>query len=262
MSRQKLPRFAQNEEAPNVIQQGKPLYETVKGQWNGAVFAQAQPLVLELACGRGEYTVGLSQAYKDKNFIGIDIKGARIWVGSQYALKTGLDNVAFLRTHIQNLDVFFAPEEVSEIWITFPDPRPKQRHAKRRLTHPRFLHMYQQMLKTGGWLHLKTDNTGLFHYTLDVLKHLGVTELVSTEDLYASPYAEDHLGIKTKFEAMFTALGQRIKYLRCVLPSHLTEKDFERVADLMASVPEEYDFAPTDAARALHAADAEDGQGD
>lgn len=255
MSRQKLPRFADNTLAPNVIQAGKPLYENIKGQWNGVQFSLHKPLVLELACGRGEYTVGLAQEFPDKNFIGIDIKGARIWKGSQYALANGLENVAFLRTHIQNLEQFFAPGEVTEIWITFPDPRPKQRHAKRRLTHPRFLWMYHQILTPGGVIHLKTDNTGLFDYTLDVLKELGISPVVMTYDLYESAWADEHHGIKTNFESKFTALGQRIKYVRFTLPEDITEAELDAAAEAMSLRPEHYDFDPTDAAKSQHAAE-------
>jgi tRNA (guanine-N7-)-methyltransferase len=255
LSRQKLPRFVANQAANNIIQDGKPEYLTIKGNWHKDFFRNQNPIVLELACGRGEYSVGLAEAYPDKNFIGIDIKGGRIWKGSQYALANGLHNVGFLRTFIQNLDVFFAPSEVSEIWITFPDPRPKQRHAKRRLTHPRFLQMYQQLLVPEGVIHLKTDNTGLFDYTLDVLKLLPTAGLVSTFDLYHSAWQDDHKGIQTNFEQKFTALGQRIKYLRFGIDAAVRNLDFDNAVSTSEAWQETYDFAPTDAAKLLHLAD-------
>lgn len=249
MSRQKLHRFAINDQAANIIQDGKPLYTTIKGQWHEVFFKNQQPIVLELGCGRGEYTVGLGEAFKDRNFIGVDIKGNRMYVGSQYALRNGLNNIGFLRTHIQNIEQFFAVGEVAEIWITFPDPRPKQRQAKRRLTHPRFLNSYYNILKPGGTIHLKTDNTGLFDYTLDILKLLPVEGLSYTYDLYQSEWQDEHKGIKTKYELLFTSLGQRIKYVRFSLPQGLTEADFERAAELSALWDENYDFDPTDAAK-------------
>jgi tRNA (guanine-N7-)-methyltransferase len=164
--------------------------------------------------------VGLGAAYPDKNFIGVDIKGNRIWKGSQQAISAGLKNVAFLRTFIQNIETFFAPQEVSEIWITFPDPRPKGRDEKRRLTHERFLQSYFRLLKPGGIIHLKTDHTGFYEYTLEVLEALGITPLAATHDLYASPFANDHLGIKTHYEGLWTAKGSVIKYLRFQFHEH------------------------------------------
>ncbi len=213
--RKKLSRFQDNEVNPNVIQEGKPVFETIKGNWQKDHFNNSQPLVVELACGRGEYTVGLARVYPHKNFVGVDIKGARIWVGSKQAMNEGLQNVAFLRTQIQMIDRFFATGEVSELWLTFPDPRPRDGDEKRRLTHPRFLDMYKDMLSKDGIFHLKTDSTSLFDYTLEVLEQRDdILDLIYTKDLYQSPYNNDHHGIKTKYEQIFYDKGESIKYLR------------------------------------------------
>src|SRR5690606_29644366 len=146
-----------------------------------------QPIVVELACGRGEFTVGLARQFPDRNFIGVDIKGSRIWKGSVTALAEGLANVAFLRSRIEELDLFFDPGEISELWITFPDPRPRDGDEKKRLTSPRFLDMYKPLIDSQGVVHLKTDNTGLFDYTSDLLEEREDVEvLVRTDDFYAS----------------------------------------------------------------------------
>lgn len=214
MGRKKLMRFADNEQAENVLQAGKPLFEHIKGNWHEVFFKNQQAIVLELGCGRGEYTVGLAKHYPEKNFVGIDIKGSRLWKGSQIAIEEGLKNVGFLRIHIQNLQDYFAAQEVSEIWITFPDPRPRDSDEHRRMTHPRFLAMYREILQPEGIVHLKTDNRPLFEYTLEILKQEGVKDLVHTFDLYQSELNEAHLGIKTTYEAKFTAMGFDINYLR------------------------------------------------
>ena len=227
MSRRKLERFAENTDNPHIVQAGKPIYETIKGNWANVQFNNQNPIVLELACGRGEYTVGLAREFPDKNFIGVDIKGGRIWKGAKTAAQDGLANAAFLRIYIQNLSDFFAPGEVSEIWITFPDPRPKGRDAKRRLTHPRFLKMYRSLLTEGGTVHLKTDSTPLFDYTLALLETAPVTELEYTFDFYKSASANEHHGIKTKYEQLFTAKGENIKYLRF----KFTHGDFPEESD-------------------------------
>jgi tRNA (guanine-N7-)-methyltransferase len=214
MSRQKLVRFEMNKLSRNVVEAGKPTYETIKGNWHKEQFNNNNDIVVELACGRGEYTIGLAEVFPDKNFIGVDIKGSRIWKGSGYAQENGLENVAFLRTHIQNLENFFEQGEVSEIWITFPDPRPKGRDEKRRLTSPRFLDMYRHLMQPDGLIHLKTDNVELFDYTLEILQTQQIQQLEYTRDLYSSVYADDHKGIKTRFETKYLDLGQPIHYLR------------------------------------------------
>lgn len=198
-----------------MIEMGKPLFTEIKGNWQTDYFKNQQPLVLELACGKGEYTVGLARAYPATNFIGVDIKGDRIARGSQAAQTEGLANVAFLRTDIRYLTDFFADGEVSEIWITFPDPQPRDRQEKHRLTFPSFLTMYRRVLAPGGLLHLKTDNTDFFDYSLTTLPANGFTDLIATHDLYQSELNDLHLGIKTKYEALFYDKGFSIKYLQC-----------------------------------------------
>jgi tRNA (guanine-N7-)-methyltransferase len=215
MSRKKLQRFQENEENRNVIQPGKDIYENIKGKWNSFQFENDSPLVVELACGRGEFTVGLARQHPNYNFIGVDIKGSRIWKGSTIAISEGLHNVAFLRTQIQLIDKFFESNEVSELWITFPDPFPRDGDEKRRLTHPKFLNMYKTILKKDGIIHFKTDNSGLFDYTLEVVSNNEACEiLISTFDFYQSEWRDAHLGIQTKYEKLFSEKGEKIKYLQ------------------------------------------------
>lgn len=215
MSRRKLVRFAENEQNPNVIQFGKPIFEEIKGNWNKKQFENQNPIVVELACGRGEFTVGLGRVFTDQNFIGVDIKGSRIWKGSSTATEEGIHNVAFLRTQIQQLEQFFAEGEISELWITFPDPYPREGDEKRRLTSPRFLEMYKPMLKAGGTIHFKTDNTALFDYSLELVQSREDIDVVGfTSDFYQSEWKDDHFGIKTKYEKMFSDKGEKIKYLK------------------------------------------------
>ena len=215
MGRNKLERFRQNEINRNVIQPGKDIFNHIKGNWNKEQFNNGQPLVVELACGRGEFTVGLARQYPESNFVGVDIKGSRIWKGSTIAIAEGLENVAFLRSQIEQLDEFFAEGEIDELWITFPDPRPREGDEKKRLTSPRFLEMYKPMIKKGGIVHFKTDNTGLFNYTLEVLQDLQETEILAyTHDFYLSQYKDDHFGIQTRYEKMFSDQGEKIKYCK------------------------------------------------
>ncbi|WP_194775608.1 tRNA (guanosine(46)-N7)-methyltransferase TrmB [Pararhodonellum marinum] len=215
MGRRKLQRFQENEQNRNVIQSGKELFEQIKGQWNKVQFEQDNDLVVELACGRGEFTVGLAREYPEQNFIGVDIKGSRIWKGSTIALSEGLKNVAFLRTQIELLDRFFEVGEIDELWITFPDPFPRDGDEKRRLTSPRFLDLYQPLMKAGGIIHFKTDNSGLYAYTLELLNERPNCELLAyTDDFYASTWREDHHGIQTRYEKMFSEKGEKIKYLK------------------------------------------------
>ena len=212
--RKKQRRFADNRASRNVIEPGKELFENIKGRWS-EFFGNDHEIVVELACGRGEYSTGLGAIYKDRNFIGVDIKGYRIWVGSKKARLEGLDNVAFLRTQIDHLDKFFEPGEVNEFWIIFPDPRPKSSDEHRRLTSPKYLEVYKQLIKPGGTIHFKTDNTELFEYTLEVLEsRRDIRDLKFTRELYESEYAEAHHGIKTKYEHQFSEQGCIIKYLK------------------------------------------------
>lgn len=214
MARTKLKRFAQNAASENVIEPGKPSFETIKGNWNAFQFKNNNPIVLELGCGRGEYSIALAEKFPDKNIVGVDLKGARLWKGSTLANEKKLNNVAFLRTIIQNIEQFFEKDEVSEIWITFPDPRPKLSDEKRRMTSPRFLDLYRKILKPNGIIHLKTDNTPLFDYTLEVLKEEKINPELSTDNLYQSELYTDILTVKTTYEKMFTEKGENIKYVK------------------------------------------------
>jgi tRNA (guanine-N7-)-methyltransferase len=213
--KRKQERFRIIEERNNVIEPSKPSYQSIKGQWRSDYFKNANPITVELACGRGEYTVGLARLYPERNHIGVDIKGERIWKGSTWAEEAGLSNVAFLRTQILAIESFFAEGEVDEIWLTFPDPRPKKRDIKRRLTSPRFIDMYKKLLKPGSYLRLKTDNTKLYEYTLEEMQlRSDITDLQYTDDLYQSALRPECFDIRTRYEEEFTAKGEKIKYLR------------------------------------------------
>ena len=212
--RKKLQRFAENAQCHNVIEPGKPFYETIRGQWRSDYFKNAQDVAVEVGCGRGAYTLGLGQHFPDSNFVGVDVKGARLWAGSTQAVAAGLRNVAFLRTKIEQLDQFFGPAEISALYIPFPDPRPRDRDAKRRLTSPRFLKLYRSLLQPGGQVYLKTDDAALFAYSLGVLQHEAIQGLRYTEDLYQSDLLQEHHGIQTAYEQRFLAQGVTIKYLR------------------------------------------------
>jgi tRNA (guanine-N7-)-methyltransferase len=218
VGKNKLAKFAQMATFDNVIQ--PPLDEVLnkdfplKGKWNAEFFKNENPIVLELGCGKGEYTVGLAQRYPDKNFIGVDIKGARMWRGASLAIQNNIRNTGFLRTRIEHILSFFAPGEVSEIWVTFPDPQLKRARAKKRLTSSVFLNRYKQFLKPGGLVHLKTDNTPLYEYTCQLCQHNGLEVKYSTSDLYNCGFPNEVLlGIKTHYETLFYAKGFSIKYL-------------------------------------------------
>ncbi len=185
-----------------------------KGNWHETVFKNNHPIVVELGCGKGEYTIGLAEKNPTKNFIGLDIKGNRIWTGAKQAIENKLDNVAFLRTKIDFTDYCFAENEVSEIWITFPDPQPQKARARQRLTNPIFLNRYKTMLKPGGLVHLKTDSTSMYEYTLEVIKENNHTLLFSTDNLYQNCPADrqELIAIKTHYEKLFTDKGEDIKY--------------------------------------------------
>ncbi len=187
----------------------------IKGKWHSEVFKNDHPIVVELGCGRGEYTIGLAEQHPEKNFIGVDIKGNRIWTGAKHALDNKLDHVAFLRTRIDFIEYCFAPGEVSEIWITFPDPQPQKTRERKRLTNPDFfLKRYKNILKPGGLVHLKTDNTGFYEYTMEVIKERNLPLLFATNDLYKNCPAdrEELTRIKTYYEKLFTEKGEDIKY--------------------------------------------------
>ncbi len=215
MSRNKTQKFRDNEQRDNVVQEGKEWFENIKGNWR-QYFKNDRPLVLELACGRGEYSVGLARENPGTNYVGIDIKGDRLWKGSGIAIDEQLSNVAFLRTDLRVLDKFFEVDEVDEIWLTHPDPRPRKRDVKRRLTHPRFMELYKSILKHDGWFRFKTDNTGLFDFTLEMISsgQIKVKNLEKTYDLYTSDLISEHYGIITRYEKKFTDAGETIKYMK------------------------------------------------
>lgn len=213
MAKKKLKRWAELLTFPHVFQ----FEENMKGTWGQNVFKNDNPIVLELACGKGEYTVNLAQAFPDKNFIGVDIKGHRMYVGAKQALDEQLPNAAFLRTEIEKIDYYFAPEEIAEIWITFPDPQPQESRAKKRLTSPRFLNLYKNILQKGGCIHLKTDSTLMYEFTLEMIAEACLPVIRQTADLYNASFLDEHLSIKTTYEKIFTEKGEKIKYVQFVL---------------------------------------------
>ena len=212
MGKDKLRRFAEIATFDNVLEleEGKKL----KGSWSWAQFGNNHPLVLELACGKGEYTVNLAQLFPDKNFIGIDYKGNRIWRGAKTAIEENIPNVAFLRIQIENIMDYFETNEISEIWITFPDPQPQVSREKKRLTAPRFLEMYKVILKPEASIHLKTDNDALHAYTREKIEELNLHLHVSTPDLYHSEFVTEVLSIKTYYEKKYLANSKNINYLK------------------------------------------------
>ncbi len=219
MAQKKLQRFADIKIFINVLEYP----ENMQGQWKN-FFKNTHPVVLELACGRGEYTVGLSKLFANKNFIGVDIKGNRIYIGAKKCLEQQLTNAAFLRTQISMLSKYFAAEEVSDIWITFPDPQLRTSKAKKRLTHPLFLRLYQQVLKADGNLHLKTDSPKLYLFTKRVIELYNLILVEDCADVYASnPSIE--LQIKTHYEALDIAQSNTIYYLKFKLPPTIVDLD-------------------------------------
>ena len=217
----KIRRFEENKILPNVIQ---PTREEalagfhLKGKWRQEIFKNDNPIVLELGCGKGEYTVGLGKAFPEKNHIGVDIKGARFWFGAKEAHETGMLNIAFLRTQVELIDGFFNEGEVDEIWITFPDPQIKYKRTKHRLTHPDFLDRYKKILKPGGIVHLKTDSEFLHGYTLGYLQGAGHEIITAHHDIYGAPEYDPNTpllrDIQTYYEGLFSAKGKTITYIK------------------------------------------------
>jgi tRNA (guanine-N7-)-methyltransferase len=224
MGQKKLIRFAELRTFPNVLQYP----EGMPGQWN-EYWKNDNPIILELACGKGEYAVNLGRMYRDKNFIGVDLKGNRIWVGAKKALQENLANVAFLRTQIDQVTDYFEKDEVDEIWITFPDPQLRKSKAKKRLTHPKFLRLYQQFLKPSGLIHLKTDSPDLYQFTLEVIALYKCKIHTNYADAYAQPDIPADLRIKTHYEALDIAGSNRIHYLSFSLPMEIPGKDHDEL---------------------------------
>jgi tRNA (guanine-N7-)-methyltransferase len=221
MGQKKLQRFAEVRSFENVLEYPRD----IKGNWN-RLFGNENQILLELACGKGEYAVGLGRLHSDKNFIGADIKGNRIWVGAKTALNEGLTNVAFLRTQIEKISDYFAAGEVSEIWITFPDPQLTLGKAKKRLTHPRFLRLYQLIMGSNGIVHLKTDSPQLYHFTKLVIEIFDLDLLEDYDDVYSHGSIRAELAIKTHYEGLDIAGSNRIHYLKFVLNKPLpVDKD-------------------------------------
>lgn len=218
-SKNKLKRFKENETFANVVQPSRQdvLQKTLKwkGNWRKDFFKNENPLVLELGCGKGEYTVNLAKAHPEVNFLGIDIKGARFWRGAKTALEEGLGNVGFLRTQIELVDHIFSENEVDEIWITFPDPQIKYKRTKHRLTNRDFLQKYKKILKADGVVHLKTDSEFLHGYTLGLLHGLGLEIEYAHHDVYGSHGAPEAVTtIQTFYEAQYLEIGKKITYIR------------------------------------------------
>ena len=216
MSRRKTAKYNLAIALDNVIQSPKPIFGTLAGIWKSQYFNNTHSLVLELGCGRGEYTNGLGKLFPDMNFVGVDVKGDRLAQGGRAASELELKNTAFLRIHMQEIDEHFAENEVDEIWITFPDPRLRDRDEKRRLTFHTFLNRYKKILKPGGIVHLKTDSLPFFEFSEGSLVENGWDVIVKTTDLYTSEWMDDHFGIKTRFEEMFYEKGFNINYLRAI----------------------------------------------
>jgi len=214
LSRRKTAKYNLALELDNVIQEPKTLFGILQGKWKSDLFENENRLVLELGCGRGEYTNGLGKLFPEMNFVGIDVKGDRLAQGGRAARELELSNTAFLRIHMQEIEDHFAENEVDEIWITFPDPRLRDRDEKRRLTFHTFLNRYKRILKPGGTLHLKTDSLPFFEFSEESLAANGWETILKTNDLYNSEWNEDHYGIKTRFEQMFHEKGFSINYLR------------------------------------------------
>lgn len=227
MGQKKLLRFSQVKTFTNFYEYPKD----IAGTWN-TIFENQNPLILELACGRGEYAVGLASLFPHQNFIGIDIKGNRMYIGAKKALEFPLHNVKFLRSQIEMLPDYFEKQEVKEIWITFPDPQLRTSRSKKRLTHPRFLRLYQQILSENGIIHLKTDSPDLYNFTLQVIKMYGLHLHESSADVYTQNDIDERLKIKTHYESLDIAGSNKIFYLRFSLPAVIESLD-DRLQELL-----------------------------
>ena len=225
MGQKKLIRFAEINTFKNVLQYP----ENTPGKWH-EFFQNQHPIVLELACGKGEYSVGLAQLYPEKNFIGVDVKGNRIWVGAKKALQTGLNNVAFIRSQIGMIEKYFSPGEISEIWLPFPDPQLRTGKLKKRLTHPIFLRKYKQILKPGGYINLKTDSPVLYSFTKLILETYGLELVEDSADVNKEMKDNVELQIRTHYESLDIAKSNRIHYLKFSIPQDLDPATDEKLA--------------------------------
>lgn len=233
MGKGKLEKFRENATFTHVIEPEVKSYlaydHPLKDKWNSEIFKNNHPIVLELGCGKGEYSVGLARRFPEKNFIGVDIKGARIWRGAKTSQQEQMNNIAFLRTRIEIIHSFFAKDEVSEIWITFPDPQLKRRRAKKRLTSSGFLSLYQRFLIDNGIVNLKTDSAFLHRYSVAVAEQNRLPIEKQTANLYAENWVDDILAIKTHYEQLHIDDGENINYLRFQLPQsvQLIDPEFD-----------------------------------
>lgn len=218
MGQKKLIRFEAIRHFSNVMEYPQDM----QGKWH-QFFGNQSPITLELACGKGEYAVGLARMYPERNFIGIDIKGNRIWRGAKTALEEGLKHVAFIRSHIDKITDYFLPGEVSEIWITFPDPQLRESRSKKRLTHPRFLRLYKKILAAGGSIHLKTDSPDLFRFTLDVIDLYQLEIIEQSDHIYQEEQVKPELLIKTHYESLDIAQSNRVHYIEFRIDKELPE---------------------------------------
>ena len=250
MSKNKLKRFAENLAFKHVFE---PTYSEIesdtfsnKGKWS-AFFGNCNPITVELACGKGEYTVGLAEMYPDRNFIGIDLKGSRLWVGASYADANKLNNVAFIRTRVDFVKSIFSNNEIDEIWITFPDPQNKKR--RKRLTFPWFLEKYSGILNELGVVNLKTDSDKLYFYTRSVIEKNKLELIKSTENVYNSNILNEELKIKTFYESLFTSKGDNINYLAFRLNNkeQFEDSDFDedKYEDAFAKIPHNHRVIPS-----------------
>ena len=214
MGRNKLTRLEYNLNSDKIIQEGKEIFENISGKWNELVFKNNNPIVLEIGCGDGDYTTGICAQFPELNAIGVDVKGTRIHVGAKKLEENNLHNGAFLRTRMHELESFFTDNEVQEFWITFPDPRPRDRDEKRRLVHPRYLNIYKKIGVENAVVNLKTDNYDLYCYALQVCKEENHEIICQTDNLYASDILSECLGIQTKYEKKYLAEGIKINYLK------------------------------------------------
>ncbi len=224
MAQKKLQRFSEIKTFRNVLEYP----ESIRGEWE-SFFNNPNPITLELACGKGEYALGLGKLHPHRNFIGVDIKGNRMWVGAKKALDDGLNNVAFLRTQIQKITEYFLPGEVSEIWLTFPDPQLRISKAKKRLTHPRFLRLYQSVMTETGTVNLKTDSPDLYHFTKMVIQLFDLDLLEDFDNVYGKQEVPEDLAIKTHYESLDIANSNRIHYLKFTLRNPLPAEGDEQL---------------------------------